>query len=216
MDDGEADVEVPDREKVVAAASSTLRDIVESYAKESVELQELRERNQDLVSANQVMRKREDDSTTMLDMILQRSLQTKGGEEKTQNEVEKLKTALQEIAELQEEFVSTAEEKRKHQLAMEMEIVGVVESFTDVALLRETEKDAVEAEVSLLKEVLKKRSGIDVTTTKKPSSKLQPLPEDLPRDLTPLFLTRLRNNDKDRKDSDEEDFEEGQCHTGKF
>ena len=204
----EADIQsydsVDDRREAIATASAKLREIVQSYAKESVEskenLRDLRQQNGELMSANQVLRKREEALASVLDAILERSLETQVGEEKMQKEVEKLKTALQEIAELQEEFVSTAEEKRKHQLAMEMEIVGVVETFTDSTLLREKEKDAVEAEMSLMQEVLKKRTGVELVTTKPPASSIKPLPENLPQDLTSLFPSRVeKGSDDDEK-----------------
>ena len=174
------------------AASEKLRDIVQSYAKEMVDnkesLNDLLDQNTDLLSANQIVRAREDDVASALDSAVERAIWAMAGEENIQLEVNLLKTALQEIATLQREFVSTAEEKRKHQLAMEMEIVGVVETFTDAALLHEKEKDAVDMEISLLKEALKKRMGIDMgpTATKSVAS-LKPLPENLPDDLGNVF-----------------------------
>lgn len=107
-------------------------------------------------------------------------LQNKGWEH---HKVTSLLRSLHEISTLEIEFEEVAKEKRKHQLAMEMEVVGIVEHFTAPDEFAKKEAESVKEEEVKVLEALMIKMPIegDVST-------VSALPDPLPRDLSELRL----------------------------
>ena len=132
--------------------------------------------------AHDELRRREEVLTDLMSSLLESADQAVHGEETVQYKATSLLRSMREISTLEKEFEEIANEKRQHQLAMEMEVVSIVENFTAPDELAKKEMEAVEKEEKRILGELKIKVPIEGSSgTFVPS-----LPDPSPHDLTEL------------------------------
>ena len=133
-------------------------------------------------NAHQELNKREEYLTKFLSVQLDRADRALQREHSMYHKTVSVLQSLLEITTLEKEFQTIADEKRKHQLAMEMEIVTIVEQFTKSHKFSKTELDAAsDVEIKFLE-------SLKICTDLEASMAIEPLPSPLPRDVKDLQM----------------------------
>jgi hypothetical protein len=177
-------------------AASELRRIVMEYETEASESEQtsnaLQRAVEELECANAELGQKEEGLLAIIGNATEHAKSIRAGETGMHRDMRSLEVGLKQIDALQHEFAAAAEEKRKHQLAVEMEIVGVVETFMDATQLREREAIAIEKEEGLLKEALGQLVGVGFESLVRSREEegplgIAPLPSPLPADISHLL-----------------------------